>query len=276
MAINKILIVDDDPSNIALVADALNNGKYILYAASNGESALEIIRKELPNLILLDWQMPVMDGLTLLKTLKGDPALREIIVVMMTGIMTDTDDLLFAFEHGVIDFLRKPISKPELLARVKSMMALADLYHEKMEHKNRELVGAALKTAESNKWISEVVQLISEKEENLKDADLTLYNDFIEMKNRIDLRLKINFWKQFEDSFNLVNPLFYSNLLKRHPELTKSELKLCALLRLNLDSKEIAAILCQEYDSIRVSRTRLRKKLELDTETNLVSYLVQI
>jgi DNA-binding CsgD family transcriptional regulator len=65
------------------------------------------------------------------------------------------------------------------------------------------------------------------------------------------------------------------NLTEKHPNMTSSELKLCALIRMNLGSKEIADISHQTYDSIRVARTRLRKKLNINKNETLIGYLMK-
>lgn len=272
----KILVVDDDPGIISIVADSLNSEDIVLFAANNGESAYRITCEEKPELIILDWQLPAMDGLTFLKKVKEKEEIKDIIVIMMTGIMTDSSDLISAYQNGATDFLRKPIVKTELNARVRSMLLLTDLYKEKIEQKNKELINAALKTIETNELIGEIHKIISAGEEVIGRTDPELHKEFTELKNKISFKLQSGIWKQFEDHFLKINPDFYSRILIKHPDLTKSELKLCALLRLNLDSKEIASILCQEYDSVRVSRTRLRKKLNLANETNLVNYLIKI
>jgi PAS domain S-box-containing protein len=88
-------------------------------------------------------------------------------------------------------------------------------------------------------------------------------------------------WQQPEtivklnDHLENLNPAFITNLRNKHSDLTPGEIKLCSLLHLNLGTKEIAAITSQTYDSVRVARTRLRKKLKLETDSNLITYLMQ-
>ena len=80
-------------------------------------------------------------------------------------------------------------------------------------------------------------------------------------------------WEKFELHFSKVNERFYSNLLKKHPELTPGEKRLCALLLINLSSKEIAAITSQTFRSVTTARYRLRQKLNLLHEDNIITYL---
>ncbi len=82
-------------------------------------------------------------------------------------------------------------------------------------------------------------------------------------------------WELFQRHFEAVHPGFFSRLGKEYPNLTHNELKLCAYLRINLSSKEIAQILNISVDSAITKRYRLRKKLNLQNESNLIEFLMQ-
>ncbi len=82
-------------------------------------------------------------------------------------------------------------------------------------------------------------------------------------------------WEEFEVRFQEVHTDFYTNLHNKHPDLTNNEIRLCAFFRLNMTSKEIAAITYQSLNSIKVGRYRLRKKLNLNQEDSLNSFLSQ-
>lgn len=79
-------------------------------------------------------------------------------------------------------------------------------------------------------------------------------------------------WKEFQYYFEKVNPAYYERLAERHPEVTEKDKRLCALLALGLTTKEIASVMCREVRSVESSRNRLRKKLNLDLESNLNDY----
>ena len=84
-------------------------------------------------------------------------------------------------------------------------------------------------------------------------------------------------WTEFETYFTKVHPDFYKKLSQQFPDLTPNEKKLCAFLKLNLSTKEISAITYQSVNSIMVSRTRLRKKLNIQgEETNLTNFLMEL
>jgi DNA-binding CsgD family transcriptional regulator len=80
-------------------------------------------------------------------------------------------------------------------------------------------------------------------------------------------------WDEFEIRFKEVHKDFYNELHKAHPDLTLNEVKICAFLRLNMSTKEISAITHQSVKSINMARFRLRKKLHIDRDENLIAYL---
>lgn len=113
----KILVVDDNPDNLELVSDILSATKHELLVASDGLSALEKAQSSVPDLILLDVNMPNMNGFEVLERLKAQPALIDIPVIMLTA-MGDVDSRVRGLGLGADDYLAKPFSPRELLARV--------------------------------------------------------------------------------------------------------------------------------------------------------------
>ena len=130
MKIFKILIIDDDPFQRKIIEQILKgtDKKFKIIPSENGMEALEIIDKELPDLILTDWDMPSMNGIEFCKLIHLSEKYEHIPVIMCTGIKTSSENLKTAFESGVADFIRKPIDKMELLSRVNSMLKLSESY----------------------------------------------------------------------------------------------------------------------------------------------------
>lgn len=116
-----ILVVDDDLHNVELLAAMLAPGDYEVITASGGEEALRQVRQGHPDLILLDVRMPIMDGFTVCKRLKEEPAALLIPVVIITAL-DQMEDRLKGIEVGADDFLTKPIRAEELLARVRALL----------------------------------------------------------------------------------------------------------------------------------------------------------
>src|SRR3954471_8955816 len=107
----KILIVEDDSANREFIVNCLlTEGKnYTLLNASDGKKALEITRKKMPDLLIMDWHMPGMSGIEALQELKSNPATKDIPVIIFTGVMTSSPDLKMALERGALDFITKPV-----------------------------------------------------------------------------------------------------------------------------------------------------------------------
>lgn len=265
---SKILIVDDDVLNILFVRSALE-GTYILHEAHNGIEAIQQIPELLPDLLLLDWNMPQLDGMGVLQFLNNNPKFKSIQVIMMTGMMTEIENLTKAFEQGVVDFIKKPFEFPELQARVKSALQIAYYHKQELQKKDQELVSLTMKKIEN----IEFLKTVFERLESSRNTDCKENLD--EFKKEFNAIISENTWKNFDEHFNLVYPEFYKNLIMKHPDLSPAELKLCRLLRLNLSTKEISSISYTTPESIKVARSRLRKKLGIESDDNLTGYVMQ-
>lgn len=119
----KILIVDDEPKNIQMVASTLQHEGYQMAFAKDGISALAMVRNNEYDLILLDIIMPGMDGLEICRTLKGSMKTRDIPVIFLT-VKDNADDILKGFGAGAADYMTKPFNSMELLARVRTHVEL--------------------------------------------------------------------------------------------------------------------------------------------------------
>ncbi len=340
--------------------------------------------------------MPVLNGLDALIELKNNPSANRIPVIMITGIMTSSQNLKTAIEAGAIDFLRKPFDRIEILARVKSILELQEKYriieennlfiHSLMESithplvyynlegvilgfnrqfedcvqthdenikdlqiyqlwkkagnmihqiKDRELIQTKKIISYESKCglndremifskslyynsayepegilcimtdITEIKQMHNEiidskKRElaasalrliHISEMNNSLINELVGISNLTDKKghdlinnlikkFSINYgeniWQEFEMRFENVYESFYQTLNQLFPDLSPSEKKLCALLKLNLSSKEIAALTFQNSQSIDMARYRLRKKLKLNPNDNLIDFLMNL
>ena len=119
----QVLIVDDIPSNLNFLSEVLHVEGIGVLLATGGEDALEIARYKLPDLILLDIAMPLMDGYEVCAHLKADPLTRDIPVIYLTA-RTEPEDILKGFNTGAVDYILKPFNAAELIARVKTHLEL--------------------------------------------------------------------------------------------------------------------------------------------------------
>jgi class 3 adenylate cyclase len=117
----KILIVDDEPFNVDYLEQELEDLNYLIMTASNGKEALDQVRSEKPDLILLDIMMPVMDGFEVLEQLKVDPLLRNIPVIVISA-MNDLESVVKGIQLGAEDYLPKPFEPTLLHARISASL----------------------------------------------------------------------------------------------------------------------------------------------------------
>jgi len=403
MSNSKLLLVDDEPLNLKLYDKMLKEFDFQVITASDGQECLEKVQEHFPDLILLDWNMPVLDGIDTLQILKKDESTKDIPVLMITGVMTSSEDLAFAMSIGAIDFLKKPFDRLELSARVRNILLLSESLktlkkqNSSLENKNRfitsliesiphpviycslegillmcnkffadllairktDLIGKSvyryflsdevgfhvqkdvelvqksiaisyeknvfpgnktfivsknivsdnqdnpigiitvftdiseLKKANEDIVNAKKIELISStlKLMHLNEMNNNLINDLVKVSEHSDdegqefirqltSKFKMNMteqiWNDFETRFEDAFDSFYGALLERFPILTPNERKLCALLRSGLSSKDIAILTFQNPQSVDVARYRIRKKLNLGNEENLIDFLLLI
>jgi class 3 adenylate cyclase len=144
----KILVVDDTPKNVKLLADLLTAKGYAVVTAASGPEALAQVEAERPDLVLLDVVMPEMSGYEVCRKIRENPATGILPVVMVTALDPATERVK-GLEAGADDFLTKPINQPELLARVRSLLRIKD-YHDTVQ-------AQAAQLAEWNRTLEERV-----------------------------------------------------------------------------------------------------------------------
>lgn len=411
-----ILLVDDFPVIIESIVSFFEDTEYpyTFLEATNAEAAIKIAQIAKPDLILMDWEMPRINGVQAVKIIKSMPELADIPIVMASGVMLSSENLSTALEAGAVDFIRKPIDKIEMISRINSALALSQSM-KKLKFQSQKLFEAAntlqqladatlegiiihkdFQIIEANKQacnmlgylkeelfetslsyiiernripefskhvfhnnefvfeteivtkagtviqiqalskgmtfndeqvrsfafvdISQVKQqqirileqekAIAENEHRnlqtkLHEADKKITENALlnahfneKLKAVLDevkvsmgktgkelkmalhdivskYRSEINdsYWHEFELRFSEVHPDFYRNIKTKHPQLTPGEIRLCSLLKLNMVSKEIASLTQLSPQSINVARSRIRKKMNLENDDNLVNYL---
>jgi DNA-binding response OmpR family regulator len=113
----KILVAEDEKQIADMISFKLTNGGHQVVRAQDGEQAISLAAREMPELILLDAMMPGLNGFEVLRRLKGDPALRAVPVIMVTAKGHERD-VLSGLRGGAVDYIVKPFSLKELSARV--------------------------------------------------------------------------------------------------------------------------------------------------------------
>ena len=127
-----ILIVDDNPTNVEILQARLAASRYAIISAADGEAGLRMAREHLPDLILLDVMMPKMDGISVCRHLKSDPALPFTPVILVTA-KAESKDVVAGLEAGGDEYLTKPVDHRALVSRVRSMLRIKELHDKVIE-----------------------------------------------------------------------------------------------------------------------------------------------
>lgn len=181
---NKILIVEDEKDTLFILNKLLSKNDYQVYTSTNGQEALEILNEVIPDVIIADWTMPVMDGLEFCNIVKKNEKYKSIYFIILTA-RASLKDRVTGLDVGADDFLVKPVQNQELLARIRSGIRIHNLQNE-------------LKNIEHDKAIIEMACTIGHKINNpLSSLIITL--------NNLEDELKTNGKKLFEEDFNVIN-----------------------------------------------------------------------
>jgi sigma-B regulation protein RsbU (phosphoserine phosphatase) len=143
--VSTLLVVDDSPVNIQVLVRTLEGTGHRILVATNGRAALEIARRVKPDLILLDVMMPEMDGFEVCRSVKSDPATRDIMVIFLSAL-GEVEDKVAGLQLGAVDYITKPIQAEEVLARVSNHLAVRRLERDlrrSRDELDKELASAA-------------------------------------------------------------------------------------------------------------------------------------
>ena len=122
---NVILVVEDEESIRTLIALNLQAAGYTVEEAKDGTQALEKVKSVKPDLVLLDWMLPGLDGLDVLRSVKADPAFATLPVIMLTA-KSEEHDIVLGLEMGAADYITKPFSNKVLIARIRAILRRGD------------------------------------------------------------------------------------------------------------------------------------------------------
>lgn len=185
---NKVLIVEDEKDTLFILDKLLSKNDYDVTTASNGQEALNLLNELLPDVIIADWTMPVMDGLELCRIVKKDEKLKHIYFIILTA-RASLKDRVTGLDIGADDFLVKPVQNQELLARIRSGIRIHNLQNElrNIEHDRAIIELACTIGHKINNPLSSLLVSVKNIEEELKSAgkqgfeeDLLLINQSIE------------------------------------------------------------------------------------------------
>ncbi|NJB35244.1 hypothetical protein [Croceivirga sp. JEA036] len=141
--------------------------------------------------------------------------------------------------------------------------------NELLELKNKELAASVLQLVEKDEFLKELKEKLRTNKDNLKQTEVNKLLRSISVSNS-------NNWEEFRLRFTAVNEKFYKKLTEKYPNLTQSDHKICALIKLNFSSKDMARLLGISVESVHTTRYRLRKKLNLERKENLEDFIAQL
>ena len=287
----KILLADDEPQNIKNLFDALNADIYKVFVASNGKNAVEQAQKHCPDAIIMDWDMPEMDGMEAIRIIRATDNIKDIPIIVATGKMTTVENMRTALETGANDYIRKPYDPIEIEVRVNAMIRL-NLEQQKAFAYEKEIMQHKIDKINQEMEINQQALTVSKSRliynslhnesliKNLQNISANVNKEAKEMIAQIIsemlLETKSFNWKEFENHFEKVHPQFFTNLHKRYPDLSNNETELCVFYKLNMTNKEIMAITYKTDIALKKARQRLKKKFCLDTDDSLYNFIKEI
>ncbi len=199
-----------------------------------------------------------------LKQLKKNVVLASLFLILIISVIV----LLYVYK-------KKKAERKALELVLKEKERTNRNLKEEVSLAKKKLSTYTLQMIDKNKKLTQLKRKLEETKEKLNDDDLTQQINLLD-KELDQVRSSEQVWKEFKLYFEDVHVDFFSNIKQKHPALTNKELRLSALLRLNLTTKEVANLLNLPAKTIEVARYRLRKKLELSKEENLIDYIMSI
>ncbi|MEO1655445.1 MAG: response regulator [Bacteroidota bacterium] len=259
--------------NLKIIVEYLEEAGqgYQVLSVADPQLAVKVIQEKELDLVITDWQMPKISGLELIHHFKQAHPYKKLPFIMVTGIHTTFQDLKVALEVGALDFIRKPINKIELWARVASLLNLFYAYKVIDQQKDESLSNRTLQVHQHNKLIFE---LREDLEKHLLNLPLKARNPVKAMLQKLPyVHTTEQEWARFKERFEQIHPHFFKTLQDRFRNLRIHELRMCAYIRVGFSIKEIANFLNIEQRGARVKKSRIKKKMGLSEKVNFDEFI---
>ncbi|WP_339138465.1 MAG: response regulator transcription factor [Candidatus Electrothrix sp. GW3-4] len=276
-----VLIVDDDPFGIIQLQILLKDSGYELITASDGASAIEIVSRQQPDIILLDIIMPNMDGYETCQRLKENEGPEGIPIIFLSGLHS-TEEKINAFEAGGVDYITKPFSEKEVLIRLRTHLTLhrvnKRLVHE-LENRDEELQNKESKVQDANTALKVLLSAIEEEKKELAErvqfkAEKLILPKVRELSEERDAEKQEALLLEIEHVFQKLTKPFVPGGIELGKALSPTELQIVNLIKQGKSSKEISEICNISVSTIASHRKTIRKKLNItNRKVNLYNYL---
>jgi DNA-binding response OmpR family regulator/DNA-binding CsgD family transcriptional regulator len=288
---NLVLVVDDSPDTLGMLSIALEEASMTTLVALEGSQALNISKKMMPDVILLDAIMPRMDGFETCRRLKADASLKNIPVIFMTGL-SDTESVVKGFEVGGVDYLTKPINPLELIARINVHLLNARTTLSAQTALDSAGQSIFAITGEGKKiWatpqVNELLELVG-RQNNLGSLEKSLSTwltrrpvegDKMHFKSG-DKNLTVVYFGLSSSSEHMVrliddDAVDEVELLKSHFGITPREADVFLWLAKGKTNREIALVLDVSPRTVNKHLEQLFKKLDVDNRTSAAAMAIQ-
>lgn len=271
----RLLVADDEFSNVDVLLNILDNVTDHIFYAPNGKVACELAIKHQPDLIILDWQMPELDGISTIHALKSHNSTQAIPIIIATGIMTNEENLSQALEAGAVDFLKKPFSRVEFLARVGAALRIkkqhdtitemlskeTEYMKELLDAKSRELTSMAVLDFQKNSLLQQLLDQVGRLDRITNHVYAT---DIHAIEKELKAQLNLDkSWENFKLHFDRIHSGFFEKLDSTYRSLTLNERKLSAYIKMGMGNYEISEMTGSSDAALRKAINRMKKKLNL-------------
>lgn len=274
----RILVADDEYSNVEIILSIIDEHIEEVFYAPNGRVAVELAQSERPDIIVMDWEMPEMNGIDAIREIKTIGELEGIPIVVATGLKTTDENLKEALDAGAVDFLRKPFSPIEFKARIDAAIRLKrqhdsilQLLRESMEQKARELTSMATLDFQKSALLNELLNQVGRLDRLTNFVYATDIKDIQkQLKSQLDLDKS---WDSFKVHFDETHSGFFEKLDHTFDSLSLKERKLCSYIKMGLGNFEICQMTGTSDVALRKAINRLKKKLDLGARDDIRKFM---
>ncbi|WP_420319204.1 tetratricopeptide repeat protein [Ekhidna sp.] len=287
MGLGNALLLNKNPDGIDLIQEGLQKAiqleqqkmeqfayeslKEYYVQLSDYQKAYEYLTKEIE--IEREWRgKDVQEQIEVLQLKYEDEKKARQLSLLEAEQAEDKFRLAIALSIGSIVLVGAILLFVILKLRIKNARLREIELKQKVEHKSKEVTSYALNFIQKNELLNELAEKVKQIKQNASEKtskELNQLNNVIRSNMKIDQD-----WENFKVMFEEVHEGFFMRLKDQFPDLGNSELKLCALLKLNMNLKESSQILGISSDSVKTARSRLRKKLGLKSDENLVDFMI--
>ena len=274
----RILVVDDEYSNVEIVLSIIDDKIQEVFYAPNGKIAIDLTLEEKPDVIVMDWEMPEMNGIEAIKSIKVKKEISRIPIIVATGVKTTDENLREAFDAGAVDFLRKPFSAIEFKSRIESSLRIQQqhetierMLQDSIEQKQRELTSMATLDFQKSALLNDLLNQVGRLDRITNFVYATDIKDIQkQLKSQLDLDKS---WDSFKIHFEEIHAGFFEKLDHTFDSLSLNERKLCAYIKMGMGNFEICQMTGSSDSALRKAINRLKKKLDLGAKDDIRKFL---